>query len=131
MLVDKVFPRFDHDVPDTKSNKQRFKEFIQVELSSDIKNIYCFADNLGIDSDYMFAFNCNPETSQKIIDKHNLKLDTINTDNAFGIQHDFPWWDKDKIKELDKYSWTNGNEYYQYYWYDEDNQQAYYFDFDM
>jgi hypothetical protein len=64
-LIDKVFPPFDYNQPDTDNNKSRFRDFIQIELSEDIKNIYCFDDTIGIDSDYMFAFHCNTPLQEK------------------------------------------------------------------
>lgn len=130
-VIDKVYPPFDHDKSDTENNKKRFKDFLKVEISQDIKNIYCFDDAIGIDADYMFAFNCNKSTSNKIIEVHNLTIDTLNSDNGFDIQHDFEWWDKKRIEKLQKYSWTDGNQYFKYYWYDKENEKAYFFDFDM
>ncbi|NDV43053.1 hypothetical protein GTK07_06900 [Muricauda sp. 40Bstr401] len=130
-VVDKVFPPFDSDKADTENNKRRFKDFIKVELTEDVKNIYCFDDAIGIDADYMFSFTCNSQTSDKIIKTHNLTRDTNNSDNGFNLQHDFDWWDKDKISQLVKYSWTNGGQYYKYYWFDNENNKAYYFEFDM
>ena len=130
-LVDKVVPHFDAYKPDTKFNKERFKDFLKVELTPDIKNIYCFDDAIGIDADYMFSFNCDPTTARKIIEKQNLKLDKETTDYAFGLQHDFDWWDKKKIEKLDLYSWQGDHQYFKYFWYDKTEQKAYYFDFDM
>ena len=130
-LVDKVVPHFDAYKPDTKFNKERFKDFLQVDLTPDIKNIYCFDDAIGIDADYMFSFNCDSTTARKIIEKHHLKLDKETTDYAFGLQHDFEWWDKKKIEKLDLYSWQGDNQYFKYFWYDRTEQKAYYFDFDM
>lgn len=130
-VFDKVFPPFDHDKPDTENNKKRFKDFLKVEITPDVKNIYCFDDAIGIDSDYMFAFNCDKSTSRKIIEVHDLTIDTLNLDNGFGMQHDFEWWDKKRIKKLQKYSWTNGNQHFKYYWYDKKNEKAYFFDFSM
>ena len=130
-IVDKVFPPFDHDRPDTYNNKKRFKDFLKIEITPDVKNIYCFADAIGIDADYMFAFNCESATSRKIIEVHNLTIDTLNSDNAFGLQHNFEWWDKERISGLKKYSWTNGDQYFKYYWYDQEKQKAYFFDFGM
>ncbi len=126
-----VFPPFDHARPDTENNKIRFKDFIQVELTPDVENIYCFDDPIGIDQDYMFAFNCDSTTSQKIIQKHQLILDTLHMGNGSGMQHDFEWWDKKRIEQLPQYSWTNGKQYYKFYWYDAQNRKAYFFDFDM
>ena len=130
-VIDKVYPPFDHDKPDTDNNKKRFKDFLKVEVTPDVKNIYCFDDAFGINADYMFAFNCNETTSKKIIEVHHLKIDSLNSDNGFGMQHDFKWWDKENIERLQKYSWTDGNQYFKYYWFDSENQTAYFFDFDM
>src|SRR5688572_5773013 len=130
-VADKIFPGFDHDKPDTENNKQRFRDFLKIEITPDVKNIYCFDDAIGIDADYMFAFGCDPSTSLRIIEANELKLDTSNTDNGFSMQHDFKWWKKERIAKLNKYSWTNGNQYFKYYWYDEENGKAYFFDFDM
>src|SRR5690554_3575712 len=68
-LVDKVVPHFDAYKPDTKFNKERFKDFLQVDITPDIKNIYCFDDAIGIDADYMFSFNCDTTTARKIIER--------------------------------------------------------------
>jgi hypothetical protein len=130
-LVDKVVPHFDAYKPDTKFNKERFTDFLKVDLSPDIKNIYCFDDAIGIDADYMFSFNCDTTTARRIIEKHQLKLDKETTDYAFGLQHDFEWWDKKKIEKLDLYSWQGDHQYFKYFWYDKTEQKAYYFDFDM
>lgn len=130
-LLDKIFPRFDANEPDTKYNKKRFTEFIKIDITSDVRNIYCFADVIGIDADYMFSFNCNTTTVRKIIDKHLLKLDKETTDYAFGIQDNFKWWDKEKIKKLELYSWNDGKQYFKYFWYDKTESKAYFFDFDL
>ncbi len=130
-IVEEIFPVFDYDKPDTKNNKKRFKDFLKIEITPDVKNIYCFDDTIGIDADYMFAFNCNSKTSNRIIEAHNLVIDTINLSNGFEMQHDFEWWDKKRIKNLQKYSWTDNNQYFKYYWYDGVKEKAYFFDFDM
>jgi hypothetical protein len=130
-LPNQIIPHFDAYTPDTKFNKERFKDFLQVELTPDVKNIYCFDDAIGIDADYQFSFNCDSSTARRIIEKHNLSLDKETTDYAFGMQNDFPWWDKKKIEKLDLYSWKGERQYYQYFWYDAKEQKAYYFDFDL
>jgi hypothetical protein len=130
-VVHKIFPPFDHDKPDTENNKKRFKDFLKIEITPDVKNIYCFDDPIGIDTDYMFSFDCDSSTSKKIIEVNNLKVDSINEDNGFNMQHDFNWWNKKRIAKLKKYSWTNGDRYFKYYWYDKENGKAYFFDFDM
>lgn len=131
-VLDQIVPTFDHGRPDTDNNKQRFRDFIRVELSPDVQGIYCFNDDVGIDADYMFAFKCNSTTSEKIIRTHGFQPDTArDRDDGFGLQHDFPWWDKTRIARLPKYAWTDGAQYFKYYWYDEAAQQAYFFDFDL
>ena len=61
-LIDKVSPKFDTNKADTKYNKKRFLDFLKVEITPDIKNIYCFDDAIGIDASYQFSFNCNDKT---------------------------------------------------------------------
>ena len=130
-LIDAAFPHFDAYQADTKANKQRFVDFLQIKITPDIQEIYCHADAIGIDADYQFAFHCTAETAQKIIEKHHLHLDTAATDYAFGLQTDFEWWDKEKIKPLDLYCSQNSDTYFQYFWYDKAASKAYYFDFDL
>lgn len=130
-MLDRVMPQFDAYTPDTPSNKKRFHDFLRIELTKDIHQIYCFDDAIGIDADYMFAFHCAPSTVEKIKRKHLLKRDYQTTDFAFGLQNDFKWWNKAKIAKLDLYSWNDGKSYYKYFWYDEKEQKAYFFDFDM
>ena len=130
-LVDKVIPHFDAYEADTKFNKERFQEFLQVDLTPDVKNIYCFGDAMGIDADYQFGFNCDPATAKWIMEKHQLKPDITTTDFAFGIQNDFAWWDKSKIEKLELHSWEGDHRYFKYFWYDNIEQKAYYFEFDM
>jgi hypothetical protein len=130
-IVDKVMPHFDAYKADTKFNKERFKDFLQVDLTTDIKNIYCFDDAIGIDTDYQFSFNCDSSSVGRIIKRHKLTLDTETKDYAFGLQSDFDWWDKTKIEKLELYSWKGDHQYFKYFWYDKVEQKAYYFDFDM
>jgi hypothetical protein len=130
-FADKIVPHFDAYNSDTKFNKVRFKDFLKVEITPDVKNIYCFADAIGIDSDYMFSSNCNKNTAEKIVEKHQLKIDKQTKDYGFALQHDFEWWDKRKIEKLDLYSWKGTQQYFKYFWYDETEGKAYFFDFDL
>ncbi|MEJ1237350.1 hypothetical protein WBG78_04415 [Chryseolinea sp. T2] len=129
--VEKVFPTFDAYTPDTENNRKRFRDFLKIEPSPDVKNLYCFDDAIGIDQDYMFAFDCNAVTSAAIIKFNVLQIDTANMDNGFGMQHDFDWWDKNHIASLQKLAWTDGHGHFKYYWYDDKSGKAYFFDFDM
>jgi len=130
-LIDEVMPIFNSDVPDTKSNKKRFKEFLKTEATADVKNLYCYDDAIGIDADYQFAFTCNDSTIQKIIT--NLGLTKTVKENIIGLSFasDFPWWDTAHINRLEPY-WKKGeHETYWYLWFDEKTKKAYFFTFDM
>ena len=133
--VEKVFPTFDSEKPDTEANKKNFRNFLKVDITSDVKNIYCFDDAIGQDIDYMFAFSCNFTTAQKIIDRHELKKDSLIGNNPESFQNDFFWWDKKRINELPSYSWQsnleNKKNVYKLFWYDEKYQKAYYFEYDL
>ena len=113
------------------STKKRLTDFINIELTPDIKNIYCFNDIIGIDADYQFSFNCNAATAKRIIGANGLKPDKETTDYAFGLQNDFEWWNKKKIERLELYSRQGDRRHFRYFWYDTREQQAYLFDFDM
>lgn len=129
--ADKAFPHFDAYQPDTKYNRKRFQEFLQVPLTPDVKDLYCFGDAMGIDADFQFAFRCDSSTARRIIEKHRLALQPENADCAFGIQDDFEWWNKETIQKLPLYGWKGEHEYFKYFWYDAQHGKAYFFDFDM
>lgn len=133
--VEKVFPTFDSDIPDTQANKKNFRHFIKVDITPDVTHIYCFDDAIGQDGDYMFSFNCNAKTAEDIIKRHDLTKDSILGNNQEGMQHDFFWWDKKRIDELERFSWNSDNEnkknLHKIFWYDKENQKAYYFEYDL
>ncbi len=129
-LSDKIIAHYDAYHPDTKFNKKRFSEFFMFNPTSDVKNIYCYADEMGIDHDYQFSFNCDTNTMNKII--FNLKLkQRIIDNNGNGFWHKFPWWDSSKIERLKPFSKKGEHQSYSYLWYDTAEQKAYYFSFDM
>ncbi|MCH5718785.1 hypothetical protein [Niabella hibiscisoli] len=93
-IIDPFFPSFDSDRADTDANLKNFRHFLQVAITPDVENIYCFDDAIGQDADYMFSFNCDSTTAGTIIKKLDLSKDSLTGDNPEGMQHDFPWWDK-------------------------------------
>lgn len=130
-LEDKIIAHYNSDSADTKWNKKRFQEFFDFAPTADVKNIYCYADEMGIDHDYTFSFNCNTTTLNKIVSKLRL-LRAEEPDNfSEGIQHSFFWWDKEKIKQLTPYYKKGEHEAYWYLWYDKAESKLYYFQFDM
>lgn len=134
-MAQKIFPPFDSDKPDTEANKKNFRHFLKVDITPDVKNIYCFDDAIGQDADYMFSFSCDSLTAQRIIERHELQKDSLVGNNPESMQNDFFWWDKKRISELESYSWQSNNEkrknMYKLFWYDTKNEKAYYFEYDM
>ncbi len=133
-IIDPLFPPFDSDRPDTEANQKNFRHFLQVAITADVKNIYCFDDAIGQDADYMFSFNCDTATASSIIKKLDLSKDSLPGDNPEGLQHDFDWWDKKRINELTGYSWlsnTQGKNLHKRFWYDTLDQKAYFFQYSL
>jgi hypothetical protein len=130
-LVDKLHPHFDAYHPDTPFNRKRFHEFLKIPLTDDVHSIYCFADEMGIDADYQFAFKCSPATVQRLVKKLQLKPGSPYFDDISSLQTEFEWWKKKEIQPLDVYSHQVSPTYYRYFWYDVHKQKAYYFEFDM
>lgn len=130
-LKELIFPTFDAETPDTEANKRNFRRFLKVDVSPDVKNIYCFDDAFFRDPDYMFAFNCNAETAQRIINRNYFKKDTLKGSQRL-LQHDFFWWDSRHIDTLERYYWELSSDetknIRKYFWYDAENQKAYYFE---
>ena len=131
---EKVFPTFNSDIPDTEANKKNFRNFLQVDITTDVKDIYCYDDAIGQDSDYMFSFSCDTITKNKIIEQHQLVKNSIIENNSDGLQNDFFWWNKDVIKKLESYSWNSNSDrknLYKTLWYDKKNNKAYYFEYSL
>jgi hypothetical protein len=128
---DKLIAHYDSYKPDTKFNKRRFQEFFSFAPPADVKDIYCHADEMGIDHDYQFSFYCNSATVNKIV--QNLQLTKADSSDNFsnGLWHSFPWWDSTRIVTLTPYLKKGDHETYWYLWYDQNNEKAYYFEFDM
>ena len=58
-FADKVVSQFDAYKADTKFNNERFKDFLKVDLTSEVKDIYSFDDAIGINVDYQICKNEN------------------------------------------------------------------------
>ncbi len=129
-LVDKVFPKYDIGKPDTESNKKRFTEHLQVDLSDDVKNIYAYGDFIGVDYKVLISFNCEPLTISKIATAKNMILSTEN-DEGLSFLADFTWWQKEIIAKIKPYKVVKEYEYWQYLWYDSKKNKAYYEEFSL
>ena len=130
-LVDKVFQTYDNDKADTDANKKRFKEHLQVVLTSDVKNIYTYGDFLGVDYKVLIAFTCDQATVDKIIAVKKMELTTSKDDDGLFFLDEFKWWDKDKIELLEPYKVGKEAEYWQYLWYDPKTRQAFYEEYSL
>ena len=130
-LVDKVFPVFNAYEADTRYNRKRFVEYLEVELTSDVKDVYCYGDFMGIDYKVLFTFVCDPSTIHRIIEKKQLELTKDNKDNGLFFLDEIKWWDKEKIYKLIPFKQGEENKYWQYLWYDEDDKRAYYLQFSL
>ena len=130
-LADKLIPRFDSDAPDTKFNKKRFSEFFHFEPTPDVRNIYCYADLIGIDGKFFFSFNCDTTTLNRIINELNLIHRDQPDLTSIGLWQNFSWWDSAKIVTIPPFSKKVEHEMYWYLWYDSTKKKAYYMDFDM
>ena len=130
-LVDKTIPQFDSDKADTKYNKKRFEEYLEVKLTPDIEEIYCFGDFLGIDYKVLFSFTCDSTTIKRIIDNKKLELANDNSDNGLLFMDGFNWWNKEIIETVRPFKKGKENEYWQYLWYDMDGKKAYYEEFSL
>ncbi|MFL5740424.1 MAG: hypothetical protein ACJ75B_09425 [Flavisolibacter sp.] len=130
-LTDKIIAHYDAYKPDTRFNNKRFLEFFGFAPTEDVKQLYCYADEIGIDNDYQFSFTCDTSTVAKIT--NNLKLSKADQPENFssGLWHSFPWWDSTSITVLKPYYKKGDHEKYWYLWYDQAKSKAYYFEFDM
>jgi hypothetical protein len=129
--IDKLIPTFDSYNPDTKYNKKRFTDFFGKAPTSDVSNIYCYNDQVGIDSKFQFSFRCDTTTRSRIIKFLGLSSESKPNNSSRGLWTTFKWWDSSKIETLNPYSYKIEDRYYRYLWYDETSSTAYYPDFDM
>lgn len=117
--------QFDSDKPDTDNNKERFKEYVEIELTGDINDIYTYGD-LGPDYSVIISFSCDSTTVERIIKKKNLKLSHQDHDTGLFFLEEFPWWDKGLIDKIRPYQNIKKSKLSQYLWYDKKNNNAYY-----
>jgi hypothetical protein len=130
-VIDKLIPIFNSDEPDTKFNKKRFEEFFGFAPTPDVSEIYCFDDQIGIDSKFLFSFKCDSTTKDRII-KHSNLIEASQPDNfSSGLWQSFSWWDSAKITTLKPYWHKSEHRYYKYLWFDKTKHKVYYIEFDL
>ncbi len=82
--VDKVFPSYDGGQPDSQRNKSRFKEYLQTDLTDDIRNIRCKTDFMGSDYKVEIRFTCNELNCYRIIKAKQFIPNTTNSDEMLN-----------------------------------------------
>ena len=130
-LSDKIIAHFNAFEPDTKFNKKRFEEFFGFYPTDDVKNLYCYADEIGIDHSYQFSFNCDTSAESKIIRNLGLVKQKLPDNFSCNLWRNFPWWDSTSISIMVPYEKKGAHETYWYLWYDSSKRKGYFFDFDM
>ena len=130
-LIDKAFAPSGFSKPDSESNKNRFKEYLNVDLTKDIKNIYSYADFFGADYKILVSFSCDTSTISKIIKSKGLTLSNDENDNGLSFGEEFPWWDKKAIENIKPFKEGKELEYWKYLWFDKERKTAYYEEFSL
>jgi hypothetical protein len=129
-IRDKIIPYYNSVTADTRFNKKRFEERFGFYPTPDVKEIYCYADVLGIDAKFQYSFKCDPSTFNRIIKEEGLEKDTSK--NRMYIADEFAWWNDSTISTLAPYCKKSVDErFFIYMWYDAAERKAYYLDFDL
>lgn len=130
-LAEKVFPIYDHGKSDTESNKKRFREYLQVAPTPDVKEVYSYGDFMGIDYKVLIAFKCDTATINNIVKVKKMSLSNEEYDHGLTFGEEFPWWDKNAIEQIQPYKVGKEYEYWEYLWYDPKTNLAYYQQFSL
>lgn len=128
---DKVFPIFNAGEPDTKYNKKRFEEYLEVPVTGDVKNIYCYGDFIGIDYKVLFSFSCDSVTIRHIIEKKEMAPDNDDHYSRLFFNVELPWWNQQEIDTLRPFKKGTEGELWQYLWYNKNEKRAYYEEFSL
>lgn len=130
-LADKIFPSYDSGKPDTENNKKRFTEHLTIDLTNDIKNIYCYGDFMGIDYKVLISFTCDTSTINRILRAKGMTISQKDHDSGLSFSAELPWWHKEIIERIRPYKVGKEYEYWHYLWYDKKTRTAYYEEFSM
>jgi len=128
--VDSKFPSFDSYTADTEHNKRRFKNYLEVPVTEDVKNIYTMGDFLGIDYKVLIGFSCSPGTAKRIITVKKMAAGEKG-DRGLNFSAELPWWDEKAIEQLQPYRKGEEGKYWEYFWYDTASGRAWYLEFSL
>jgi hypothetical protein len=131
LLFNACHPPFDPGKPDTKNNQFHYEHLLNVEITPDIKSLYAYGDEFGIDASYYLSFECEKETVTKIVEQNRL-THRVGPGSGWTKGPELRWWDKTEIDTLEGYMYKNDSEeHFKYLWYNESNHHAYFLDFDL
>lgn len=117
----------DSEIPDTFANKRFFKKTFETGIiTPDVKNIYCYFDNIGIDFSKELSFECSSATFDMITKKFNLQSLNKYFTNGFGSY--LYKRNKQEIDNIIPYSDKEGmySSSYHSIWYNSKNNHAYF-----
>ena len=104
---------------------------MQVDHTSDVKNIYSYGDFLGVDYKVLISFSCDTPTLNNIIKAKRMTISTKDNDEGLFFLDEFLWWDKLKIAKIKPFKVGKEYEYWQYLWFDRKSKTAYYEEFSL
>ncbi|SHN43844.1 hypothetical protein [Chitinophaga sp. CF418] len=129
--TERVYPTYNAYTADTRDNKSRFKEHLQIELTSDVKDLYTYGDFMAIDYSVLMSFSCDQSTIDKIVEQNGLQLSTEDNMGAISFPGKFNWWKQEEIDQLIPYRAGEEDDFWQYLWYNPATRQAFYEEFSM
>jgi hypothetical protein len=124
-----VFVDYDHEHPDTRSNRKRFEDYLHVTINDSVKNVFCYADFLGADHTIQLAFTCDPATLQQIVSKNDLRKGS--TGRLLMTTQTFHWWDEEMIERIQPFQYVEKDALHKYLWFDTTSHRAFYLEFSL
>ncbi|RYZ43527.1 MAG: hypothetical protein EOP49_27860 [Sphingobacteriales bacterium] len=131
---DKAIAKFEPGTPDTRFNKKRFAEFFKFAPGPDVRNIYCYADRMGIDSKFQFGFACDTSTLNRIILAERLHKAAPEDGYEFSRllePTEFSWWQNKDLESRTPFLRNDNERAYTCLWYDTTLGKAWYLTYDM
>ncbi|MGC4103826.1 hypothetical protein [Ferruginibacter sp.] len=124
-----LFVDYDIDKPDTKSNRERFKDYLKIDINENVKEVFCYADFLGADYKIQMSFKCDTATVNKIISVNKLYKQDFR--GGRNLDNQFPWWNEKRIDSIRPYIMSIEDELYKFLWFDPQSGKAYYLEYSL
>ncbi|PWU03357.1 MAG: hypothetical protein C5B52_03440 [Bacteroidetes bacterium] len=121
--------KFDSKTSDTKSNRERFREFFRFEPGADVNEIFCYSVSPDTATTYVFSFKCDSSTVARIVSSLELQKANFNSQIS-APDFNFPWWNKSKIAGTQD-RWTKVEDgLIELLWYDKTEGRVFFYDSD-